>query len=113
MRGKKLNPKKKCALYERILKYLTGATEIRIRSLSGKGDHGFVELVDVDPDDFKPAGFDDGLNVNYNAEVYVEDYGGVMKPRDDARIIVEVWFSTDPWAEIESLKAEVKRLKSV
>ena len=71
----------KCVLYERILKYITSATEIRIKNLMDDASYGFVELVDVDPDDFISTGFDDGLSLSYSSEVYMEDYGGVIEPK--------------------------------
>ena len=97
----------KVALYERILKYVTGATEIRIISHSDECEHGFVSLVGANPRNVSEVGIDEGLSLDYGSEPYVEDYGGYLEPRDDSRTIVEVWFSEDPWATIEKLKEKI------
>ena len=100
----------KVALYERILKYVTGATEIRIMNHSDECEHGFVSLVGANPRNVSEVGMDEGLSLDYGSEPYVEDYGGLLEPQDDARTIVEVWFSTDPWAEIKRLEEQVQGL---
>lgn len=92
---------------------MTSATEIRFKSLSKEGDYGFVELVDVDPEDFKIAGFDDGLSLSYGSEVYMEDYGGIIEPKEDTRIITEVWFGEDPWATIKKLDIKLETIKEL
>lgn len=105
-----ITTEQKCVLYERILKYMMGATEIRFKSLSKEGDYGFIEFVDVDRNAFKVEGFDDGLYLEYGSEAYMEDYGGAIEPREETRIITEIWFGEDPWATIKALKKQVQSL---
>jgi len=99
----------KVKLLERILKWLTGATEIRYHI--GKpfdSKWGWIELVDVDPDEVHTYGYDDGLHFDWNSEVYEDEFLEKMLHEQPTRIIAEVWYDVDPYARIEELE---KRLK--
>lgn len=96
-------------LYERIIKELTGADEIRIRDTS-RGDflHGWVALTGADPDDVSLKGYDEGLSLSYDSEIYEDPILGDM----DSRIIVEIWYREDVYEENRELREENERLKN-
>lgn len=102
----------KVEILERILRDLTGATEIRWDSVHiWKGQiNGYVQLVGADPDDVKLGGYDNGLELGYDSEPYDDEMLG--KKVKSSRIIVDVWIGPDPWKRVEELESQLKEKKA-
>lgn len=99
---------------ERLLRYITTAEEIRYIFHSNLPS-GRIELVDVDPDNIKFRGYDEGLEIGWDTEPYRDDYLKEILEEDDdiirSRPLCEIWFHTDPWDKIQKLEAKVKELE--
>ena len=102
----------KVKLLERILKWLTGATEIRYHTKEPfSSEYGWVELVDVEPEDMKVYGYDDGLHFDWNSEVYDDELLEEIFHEKPTRIIAEIWYDMNPYARIEELKEKLKKME--
>ena len=105
----------KIDILERILKFLTGAAEIRYvvhNDEDAEYPFGYVEIVGIQPEDISAAGVDQGLEVSFDSEIYQEDHFGTVEPRDCSRIIMEIWFSRNPWDKIEELEGMLEEARA-
>lgn len=99
----------KVKLLERILKWLTGAKEIRYHTTKPfSSKWGWIELVDVEPDELHTHGWDDGLHFDWNSEVYDDEFVEKLFDKPPTRIIAEIWYDVDPYARIEELEKQLK-----
>jgi len=103
---------RKVKLLERILKWFTGATEIRYhcnKPFSNKW--GWIELVDVDPDDVHTHGWDDGLPLDCNSEIYEDELLEEMFKEKPTRIIAEIWYDVNPDDRIKELEKMLEEMQ--
>lgn len=102
----------KVKLLERILKWLTGATEIRYHTKEPfSSEWGWIELVDVEPDEIHEHGYDDGLHFNWNSEIYDDEFLEEMFKEKPTRIIAEIWYDIDPYTRIEELEKKLEEME--
>lgn len=102
----------KVKLLERILKWLTGATEIRYHCNKPFSDRwGWIELVDVEPENVHTYGIDEGLYFDWNSEVYEDEFLEKMLHEQPTRIIAEIWYDVDPYARIRELEERLKEIE--
>ena len=108
--------KEKVEALERILKSSARADEIRYKKF-GKEGFLYVYIVNTDPDSFDLKGYDEGLDLTWDAETYVvnppDEYKDVLEPLTDARIVAEIMVSEDPWEIIRKLESLLKEKKEV
>ena len=110
-----MDDKDKVELYERLIKALTGAEEIRVtdhtRFTGAEHMHGYVELVGASPEHVKINGFDEGLDISYTSEVFEDKDLFTDKKFYNSRIVVEIFYGLDPYKKITELKNEIRDLK--
>jgi len=102
----------KVKLLERILKWFTGATEIRYHTKEPfSSEWGWIELVDVEPNDMEPHGYDEGLHFDWNSEVYEDEFVEKLFDKQPTRIIAEIWYDMNPYARIKELEGRLEELE--
>ena len=92
---------------ERLVKVLTRANKIEYRSVSTPT----VKLYDVDPDDAKKLGWDEGVTFYWGADTLPNTWPLLYRPKTMPVVTLEVQFDVDPYAKIDELEKRLKEMK--